>query len=109
MNVAAPCAALLPSLRRAQVTNKIPKKKVSIQRVLVWRLNKIGENKKDWDKISGTLIMFQGLSQKMGTNGYLKETWLFLLANLETLDKKYLFTLLDYLWFLGHSANSLEA
>jgi hypothetical protein len=38
--------------------------------------------------------MFQGLSQKIGTNGYLKETWLLLLANLETLDK-YFLTLLE--------------
>jgi hypothetical protein len=56
--------------------------KVSMQRVLAWRLNKMWKIKK-----TGTLIMFQGLSQKIGTNVYLKETWLFLLANLETLDK----------------------
>lgn len=46
-------------------------------------------------KKNGTLVMFRGLSQKIGMNCYLKETWLFLLANLETLDKKYLFTLLE--------------
>jgi hypothetical protein len=39
--------------------------------------------------------MFQGRSQKIGTNGYLEETWLFLLANLDTLDKENLFTLLE--------------
>jgi hypothetical protein len=50
-------------------------------------------------KMTGTKLVWDinlvsGTVQKIWTNGYRKETWLLLLANLYTLENKNLFTLL---------------